>query len=93
MVCRAQRPIKTDCLRDVPTFKRIMETLPKEARTCTKCGEEIIIHESAHLPNPGSAIPFAKATLVGCDTTIDNVIEGLAGRGINLNDCFESEKS
>jgi hypothetical protein len=96
MGCRAQRPINTNCLRDVPAIKRIMASLSREVRTCAECAEEVTINESEHLPNPGAGIPFAKATILGCDAAIDKVIEGIlsegARQGIDLNDCFESKK-
>ncbi|HYX71737.1 MAG TPA: hypothetical protein VE732_03125 [Nitrososphaera sp.] len=92
-----KRPISQDCLHDVPTIGSILKSLPEETRTCPECGELVIVHESDYPPVPGDAIPFAEADLIGCDATIDKVIEGIlregARQGLTLNHCFEGNKS
>jgi hypothetical protein len=81
MACRVQRRIQQDCLHDVPAIKRVMTSLAEETLTCPDCEEKAHIHESDFSPNPGAAIPFGRADSIGCDSTIDRVLEGILQEG------------
>lgn len=97
MGCREQRNLPGACLRYVPTMQRIIESLPNEVRTCSKCEEEVIIQVSEHLQHQGSGIPFGEAAILGCDESLDRVIEAIVIEGARLHlplgDCFESKQS
>ena len=93
MGCREQMDIRGACLRYVPTIQRIIESLPKDVRTCSKCEEAVILQVTEHLPNQGGGIPFGKAAILGCDESLGKVIERIVSEGARLDlalgDCFE----
>ncbi|MBC8031220.1 MAG: hypothetical protein H7Z16_13980 [Pyrinomonadaceae bacterium] len=93
MGCRAQINIRGDCLANIPTIQRLIESLPKEVRTCSKCQEEAIVQVSEHLLHQDGGIPFGEAAIFGCDESLDKVIESVLRAQPALGDCFESKKS
>lgn len=77
MTCKVQRPIDSAYFTNIPRIREMMMNLPKEVRLCSECGKEVEITQSEFMSNPGDSAPFAKAAFIGCDASIDKVIEGI----------------
>jgi hypothetical protein len=81
MGCNIQRLIHPDYFKNILRIKEVLKNLPQNIRVCSKCGKEVDITLSEFIPNPGDAVPFAQAAMIGCDTSINEVIAQLQKKG------------
>src|ERR1700682_5641174 len=62
----------------IPRWREIIKTFPKEIRVCGEHGSEVHITEGPILPDQGSGVPFSNAYWVGCShDDIDRVRKGV----------------
>ena len=95
MTCRqVQRSINPDWVYNFHRLKDIIESLPKQTRTCFECGTEVSLNVT-WINSP--VMPIDKVAILGCDGVFDQVINAIllegTRKGSVLSDCFENKKS
>lgn len=83
-----RRPIDPGDFSSIPRIRKVIKTLPKEARVCARHGEELTIEERDFSAYPGGFAAFGKADWVACcDESIDTVIRAVQQQTNDLIAC------